>query len=175
MTFGEWYAQTHRELPSNVPKDLVKEVMVTAIRVAVEELMSNREEADLDIGGIGRFYLNHRVVHNPLSFKRKGSDEEEQAVKYSMCWTLQFTPWQPLKKVINEKMDIREMLVGGTIPLYEDYMYSADGMKKRRGRDKPIKKPKITKNYRVRFSDKYKNQLKQIEKRALKENLPDEE
>lgn len=175
MTFVEWVNQTHKELPSNVPNAMVKEVMVYAIRVAVEEMMANRAEADLDIGGIGRFYLNHRVVHNPLSYVRKGETEPEKAIEYSKCWTIQFKPSLPLKQVINDKRDIHDLLIGGNIAVYPEYIYSEDGMKTRRGRFRPHKRPKITKNYNIQFSKQYKQQLEKLEKEMTRKNLPDKE
>lgn len=175
MTFKEWYLQIQKEMESTVPTELVREVLVTGIRVALEEFMANRAEADLDIGGVGRFYLNHRVVHNPLQYTRKGETEPEKAKEYSLHWTIQFKPSLPIKKVINDKMDMRQMLVGGTAPLYPEFIYAEDGMSMKRGRSKKFKKPKVTKSYRVRLSDKYMKEMNKAMREEAKKILPDKE
>lgn len=89
MTFREWYCQIAREMDSNIPRELVKDVLVNAIRVALEEFLANPADAELSIKGIGRFYLNHRVCHN--NFPTEDSHE------YKTHWTMHFRPSIVLK------------------------------------------------------------------------------
>lgn len=165
MTFVEWAKQTAREVESNVPYELVKDIMVNAIRVATEEMLSNPAEADLDITGIGRFYLNHRICHNNFP--------TPEHPEYETYWTLHFKPARVLKEVFNGKRDVREMMIGCFIPLYPEYVYNEDGSVKKgypRG---------ITKNYKVKYDVKvvenYKIAYRKAVKNAMKNNIKTDE
>ena len=66
MTFEEVYKQVNRELESQVPTDLVREILVMFFRVILEELLTNKKDAYIYIGGIGRLHLDKRQYkYNP--------------------------------------------------------------------------------------------------------------
>lgn len=116
MTFREWCMQIAKESTSQVPYEFVRELMICAIRVAYEELLSNPAEADLDIKGIGRFYLNHRICHNNFP--------TEDKPEYAAHWTLHFRPARFIKDTINGRQDPRLLTVASAYPLYPEYYES---------------------------------------------------
>lgn len=118
MTFAEWCMQTAKESTSQVPYEFVRELMICAIRVAYEELMSNPAEADLDICGIGRFYLNHRICHNNFP-----TDDKPE---YAAHWTLHFKASTCIKEAINGRRDPRLLSIGNSFPLYPEYFEAAN-------------------------------------------------
>lgn len=167
MTYNEWCNQIKKESESNIPYELVKDIMTTAIRVAMEELLSNPAEADLDILGIGRFYLNHRICHNNFP--------TEDKPEYATAWTLHFRPARPIKEVINGKRDYREMLIAHNIPLYPEYLCNDDGtMKKGGNRPKTVVK-KYKRKYTVKTHDSYVMAYNRAKREALKKSLPIDE
>ena len=168
MTFLEWYKQTAKDFGNGVTYDLVKDILVMAIRVAIEELMTNPADADLDITGIGRFYLNHRVCHN--NFYELGSGKE-----YTVKWTIQFKPSSVLKDTINGKRDVHDLLIGSVIPLYPEHIYKSG--KKIRGSGKKFKeKPKIREyniQKNIRYVEAEKKMEEQQNKKEIKSKLPE--
>lgn len=167
MTFMQWYKQTARECSSEgVPAELVKHVLVMAIRVALEEFMANPADADLDIKGIGRFYLNRRICHN--NFYGLGEGKE-----YEPKWTIQFKPSIRLKDTLNGKWDIRKLVIGSVIPLYPEYAYK-DGTKAF-GSGKKFKGKVNVRQFKVKTTKKYIEAVKKAEKKMLEEKLPEVE
>ena len=163
MTFGEWYEQTAREMASNIPKELVKDVLVNAIRVALEEFLANPADADLDIKCIGRFYLNHRFCHN--NFPTSDSPE------YKTYWTLHFRPSGVLKEVLNGKRDHRDLIIATTIPLYPDFVESGQGQYRKSGGRR-----KIVGDYRIKYTvhanETYRTAVAKAKREMLKKQLP---
>ena len=170
MTYKEWCEQTQKMLKGSVPKFLVHEVIACAIRAVIEEFLANPADADLNIEGIGRFYMNHRVCHQ--NFRYKGNSPSgitEQNEQYLVRWTIHFTPYKKLKDVMNGRMDAREMLLGGCFPLYPEYMLDEKGYIKR-GRKAKIKPPReryVVKTTRKKKSTEYINRW--MAKKKLKE------
>jgi hypothetical protein len=115
MTFGEWCDQTTRETKSNIPRALVKEVLLTALRVGVEELMSNPAEADLDIKGIGRFYLHRRL------FKIPKNEINPNGADHVYRWVLQFKCAKMLREIICGRRPLEDLTIAKVLPLYPEY------------------------------------------------------
>lgn len=166
MTYDEWVRQIHRELESRVPLELVKDIMNNAMRVAFEELYSNPAEADLNIVGIGRFYLNRRICHN--NFPTKDHPE------YAPAWTIHFKVSPRMKEVFNGKKDPRELFIAHNIPMYPEYIYNEDGtVKKGFGTRRVVKNYK--RKYTVKTHESYQMAYKRAQREALKKSLPQEE
>ena len=180
MTFKEWCRATAKETPSKVPILLAEEVITTAIRVAIEELMANPADADLDISSICRFYLNHRVCHYMPKYRNieqpneNATSGEENRVR----WTLHCTPRAGLKDVLNGRKDIRTLLIGGGTPLYPEFMINSDGTRKKGKGRKRI----VPEGYRTTFTitrnvskSEYNRRLaeakKELEKKKQEEQL----
>jgi DNA polymerase II large subunit len=163
MTFGEWYEQTAREMDSNIPKELVKDVLVNAIRVALEELLSNPAEAELSIKCVGRFYLNRTRCYK-VAATGKNPDQK-------LVWTIHFKPSNVLKEILNGRRDHRELMIATTIPLYPDYVESGQGRYKKSGG----KRQKVG-NYRIKYSvhavETYRTALNKAKREFLKKQLP---
>lgn len=193
MTFVQWCLQTTEELDSIVPKEFVTDIMTTAIRVALEEFSANPAEADLDIGCIGRFYLNHRKCHRPKKFVdanegyrltsngilEKREISADNTDEYDTRWEIKFRPSPKLKSVINNKCPMDELLIAGHIPLYPEKIMNPDGLKKRLGRGRPRKEIKLKKKWIVQLSPEYRRVFKEMkELKKLMEiqgKLPKEE
>lgn len=175
MTYKEWCEQTHKMLKGEVPKFLVHEVIACAIKSAIEEFLANPADADLDIGGIGRFYMNHRVCHQNIKYKGNSPNGiTEQDEKYVVRWTIHFKPSKKIKQVMNGKMDAREILLGGCFPLYPEYMIDENGYTKR-GRKIKIKSPReryVLKMTKRKKSTEYVKRWQ--EKKKLKEEQENE-
>ena len=58
MTLMDMCKQVAKESNSELPYGLVKDIMLDAIRVVLEEFLTNPAEADFSIQSIGRFYMN---------------------------------------------------------------------------------------------------------------------
>ncbi len=112
MNFTEWTKQTSRELGYGYSKEIVTKVLLMAIRVALEEFLVNPYEADLDIMGIGRFYLNYCKSRNKI--KNSPSYNE-----YVMRWQVRFKARLQLRDLLNARKDITQMRVSGYY-LYPD-------------------------------------------------------
>lgn len=168
MYFSEWVKATTKETPSSVPRDLVKEILVTAIRIAVEQAVINPKEATLDISGIARIYLNRRRYAFTSQY------QQHLDAKETYRWKFELHPYRRLYEAVNGFRDVKELMIGGCIPLYPEYNFNNDGTKKKsRGRKKKIAN-EVPVSYCVRLSDKYKNALRKAEKRYLKENTPED-
>ena len=172
MTFMEWYKQTAREVGNGIPFEMVKDIMVRAIRVALEEFIANPTDATLDIKGIGRFYLNRRIVNITEDIKC----DEDQLIR----WSIHFKPSKCVKDAINGKSDPREMVIGTVIPLYPEYIYR-DGTKSKGAGKKFKTKPKVT-EYKVERRKSYVQAVEKMERKEaqeaqkkLKEKLPEVE
>ena len=163
MTFIEWCNQTARDADINVTQDLVKAVMITALRTAIEEFVANPADASLDIYGIGRFYLNRSQYDMSKRFHLKDRTEVNDIVG---SWIVHFKPSIVLKEVLNGKRELKDMLIGSCIPLYTDKDIQADGtIKKKKGtRDK---KQLVVK--RTIVKDKRREQ-----KKIIKAKLPED-
>ena len=171
MTFRDWYLQVAREHPDNIPIDLVKSVLLWAIRVAIEEMMANPASADLDILGLGRFYLNRRYTHvTPSDF---ACDEEKMLIR----WSIHFKPSRQLKETLNGQRDVREFIIAHN-SLYPEIVFEEDSGLRRPFKLKKTRKPKykitITKGY---YESKEREERKKLreEKKKIKEKLPDED
>ena len=164
MTFIEWCRQTSREHPDCIPYELVRSIMLTALKVVIEEFMANPANAYLDIRGIGRFYLNRRYVH--VTASEFGCDEDK-----IIRWSIHFKPSRQLKETLNGQRDVRDFVIGNKNPLYPEYVIKDGEMKRGYGGNNNLHvnkfKVEITKAY-IKLKEKEKR--KQIE-----EKLPDEE
>jgi hypothetical protein len=130
MTFAEWCDQTARDTKSNVTRELVREIMATALRSAVEEFLANPADATLDIFAIGRFYLNRNAYDMSKRYHLKDRTESNDIV-YS--WSVIFKPSTTLKKVLNNKRDIADVSFGLVKPIYKQVEIQADGTIKKKG------------------------------------------
>ena len=163
MTFKEWCCQTVDNMEYEVPQEFMIDIMTTAIRTILEEFCVNPVDADLDIGGIGRFYLNHRTVHIPKKFIDRneeivtGEVSEDNEEDYCMAWTVQFKPSIALKQLINGKRTMDSMAIGGRIPLFPEQVSIPDDGKKKMGR--PRKHRVIKKKWIVLKNSDYTKAL----------------
>lgn len=144
--------QVAKESNSELPYGLVKDIMLDAIRVVLEEFLTNPAEADFSIQSIGRFYMNHRICHN--NFPTENSPE------YKTYWTIQFTPSDKLKEVLNGKRDPRTLVIG-TAFLYPDF--AKENSISRRGQ-----KAFLTRDYKVKYKiipiDNYDKAFNEVRK-----------
>ena len=172
MTFGEWCDTTKKEYGDHIPKFLVKEIMVTAIRVALEELLANPSGADLRVDSIGRFYLNREEYDVPHYIRT----EESQRVK---VWVLRFQAAQRLRDVFNGKLDPKMLRISGSIPLYPEYFkeLEKDGKRKRKGRKKMAGSPFDTVKQKSidRYLEKIANREMIEKEEIIKSKLPEVE
>lgn len=159
MTFIEWCKATSKETNSSVSRDLVKEIMITAIRVAIEELMANPVDASLDIMSIGRFYLDRVKIKNVYIATNETGE--------IMYWRLKFKVAKSLRDSLNNRKDIRELSIGGANPLYPEYNLNPDGTRKKGKGRKPSTKT-IRKKYII-------TEKVIADKHTVRELLPDRE
>ena len=141
MTFMEWCLEISKEMGLQADEDLVRKVMLTAIRTGIEELSANPAEADIDIQGIGRFYLNYRTMHNNFYYMKRGADE------YVSRWEFRFRAALSLRHVINQRKPLTDLNVAGNY-LYPEYHTDEDGFIIKNGKvtdkhidDKEIRHP----------------------------------
>lgn len=104
MTFSEWVTEISKQMGMKADKDLIADVLVMAIRVALEEFGTNPVDADLVIPSIGRFYMNHRRVKNALV--HKGGEERPAR------WLMRFRASAQLKRIINNEFPITDVVIG---------------------------------------------------------------
>jgi hypothetical protein len=160
MTFAEWCDETARQTETNISRALVKEIMTTAIRVAVDEFLAKPADATLDIGGIGRFYLNRATYDMSKRFHLKDRAESNDIVH---CWNVHFRASRALKEVLNHKRDIKDFKIGYTAPLYniEDIQEDGTVIKKKGTRDKEplVLKKKVVKEKQKELKAKIKSKL----------------
>ena len=162
MNFSEWCLQTSKELGLEADEDLVRRVLLTAIRTGLEELSANPIHADLDITGIGRFYLNYRIMHNNFYHLKEGAEE------YVKKWEIHFKPSVPLKYVLNQRKPLTDLLVGGNY-IYPEFHTDENGFIIKHGQitDKNIN------DKTIRHSNEYwLKKIAQIQKGDVK-MLPD--
>jgi nucleoid DNA-binding protein len=164
MTFYEWCKTIAREHKDNVPTEFVYELMVTAVRVAIEELLANPERADLDINGIGRFYLNYRKCHNNFA------KTEEQ--RYTYNWEIKFRPSIRLKEVLNGKADPHYMLIGTKTALYPDIYFGEDNKLRYISGNKNTKTGYYERSFTVKTNDSFRKAEQRAMREALKNYLP---
>lgn len=102
MTFKEWIRQTSREMFPPLAYEEVDNVMFTAMKVFIEEIISNRGISEIDIAGFGRFYVNRTFGHN-------GFDEDNQKIEgHQLVWIIHFKPSRRFKDLLNERIDIKD-------------------------------------------------------------------
>ena len=97
MNLTEWCLEISKELGVQRDLQLVEDVMYTAIRVGIDELMSNPEYADIDIQNIGRFYLNREYRYQKLPTKPDASD-------YEVYWTFRFRSHRKARDVFDKML-----------------------------------------------------------------------
>lgn len=160
MTFVEWCKQITKEMDYKVPYELVRDLLTCAIRVGLEEILTDRDHATLDITGIVKFWLQKRWVDTNIT-------KEPKLVYY-----LHTSVYQGLKDVYNERKDNRTLLIGGSQPLYPEYMFREDGTRIR-GRGKRRTKTKYVKpSYTIKSKDSYMKEWRRAKREALKESMP---
>lgn len=164
MTFYEWSRQIAKEHRDNVPAEFVYELLVTAVRVALEEFLTNPEKADLDIGGIGRFYLNYRRCHNNFCVT------EER--RYSYIWEIKFRPSSKLKEALNGKIDPHYMLIGTRTPIYPEIYFDKDNKLRYISGRKNTKTGYYERSFTVKTNDSYKKAEHRAMREAMKDYLP---
>ena len=159
MTFGEWCDQIARDTESNVTRALVREIMVTAVRTAIEEIITNPADATLDIKGVGRFYLNRqKFALKKQTYKSNNEDD-------IFYWRVNFKASRILKDVINNKRDIKTVTIGSNISLYNESDIQSNGTVKVKGTRNKIQlvvKPKI------------REKAKESQKKKIKAKLPED-
>lgn len=170
MNFNQWCEQISKEIDGNVPIEFVRGVMITAIRVALEEFRINPAQADLDIGSVGRFYMNHRLCHFNHKFETMNTIQKEEYMsggdENMVRWSMHFKTSLTLKKIINGYKDMNDFTIGGGFPLYPDEYFKTHSKKKK----KQVKYKfyvSTTEKGRNRHTDEY--WYKQIDK-AIEEN-----
>lgn len=159
MTFAEWCDQIARDTESNVSRQLVREIMITAMRTALEEFLANPADATLDIYGIGKFYLNRKNYDMSKRFHLKDRTECNETV---FSWVAHFRPSVRLKQLLNNKCDIKTYRIGTNMPLYSDEDLQADGtikVKGKRDKTKLVIKPKIVKEKQKEVKERIKSKL----------------
>ena len=153
MHFKEWVKETKNSMESDIPEELVCEVLVTAIRTAFEELMANRAHADLEITGIGRFYMNYGWLRCGIG---KGVEKKKR-------WSIHFKPSVIFKSLINGEKSLIGYGIGGkalgAYPLYPQHnskfrmnnVYKVKVIKKKSS--KPVKKSKKLDKFLTQISN----------------------
>lgn len=104
MTLSEWCLQISKEVGDIASVNLIHLIMETAIRVGLEELSANPVDAEIEILGVGRFFLTR--------YKRRIMGKRDEPITYAPRWNLQFKPSIKIKQVINNKMPMTDLMVG---------------------------------------------------------------
>lgn len=120
MNLTEWCLEISKELGVQRDLQLVEDVMYTAIRVGIDELMSNPEYADIDIQNIGRFYLNREYRYQKLPTKPDASD-------YEVYWTFRFRSHRKARDVFNGRVELSDLCVGNRY-IYPEYHLNEEGL-----------------------------------------------
>ena len=121
MNFKELCLQVAKESRSEFNQNDVKKVLLLAIRVILEEFSVNPIDADLNISGFGRFYMNRNKFH--VGNCIQGNDRE-----YKYLWTFNFRAYRKLKELINGKLNPIDYQVS-RFYLYPEY-HMEDGVAK---------------------------------------------
>lgn len=119
MTFKDLAKQTYRECEAGVTYNQVVKIMVTMLRVALEEFVMHPATATVDFVSLFKFYLKQvRVPYDkdacPIKGKYSKSDRDSRVI-----WILKMEVHDNLKKVIRGDRDPRTLSMGA-IRLYPD-------------------------------------------------------
>lgn len=101
MTFRELVKAVRRECKIGVTEDHIREILLCAIRMIVEELMSDKAFASIDLIGFGK-----------ITFQRRQGHVYYDKNKFYDSWRVVFKQSDNLKKVVNDQMDITDLTVG---------------------------------------------------------------
>ena len=160
MTFDEWCKQISKEMEYEVPKRLVNDILICGIRVALEELLTNPDKANLSIQGIMKFRLTKQLVNTVITKTPK------------TVYALRMTVSQPLKDVYNGRRDYRTLLIGGTLPLYPEFIIKEDGTKVMGRGTRRTKIKNYNNTYKIKTDSSYKKEWYKAQREALKASLP---
>lgn len=101
MTFAELKKEIKKEVVMGQSNEMIDEVLRTAIRISIEELMCDPENAVIDIQGVGRFYIH----------KSKGFDVcRGIPCIYKALW---FRAYPTLKDILKERRPLEDFKIGG--------------------------------------------------------------
>lgn len=139
MTFSEWVKEISREMGMKADRDFIADVLVVAIRVALEEFGANPVNADLNIPSIGRFYMSHLKLPSSVTSKVGEGNTTR--------WIMRFKPSSRLKKIINNQVPLTDTLIGKRFlypELHSDKVNQAfyqKTLEPNRDKDKEIRHP----------------------------------
>lgn len=111
MNLKEWAIQTAKITNPRMNQTLVRMVLVCAIKTLLEEFESDKENAELYLFGLGRFYLNRR--RNP-----KYGKPSPMPIRNEYYWEIHFQPSAVLKACINGRRDY------ATMPILQDRLFT---------------------------------------------------
>lgn len=118
MTFKEMVKQIHKECGAGVTYQQTMRIMVTAVRVVLEEICLNPETAYVEFTSLGKFYAINREYSVPNLSRENGEFKHNGRTKMRR-WGLRFRPYPNIAKVINGDMHMRDLKIA-SIPLYPE-------------------------------------------------------
>lgn len=113
MNFTDLCLQVAQESTSEFNQTDVKKVLLSSIRVMLEEFSINPIDAELNIKGFGKFCLGRHKYH--VGNCVQGNDSE-----YRFKWVIRFCPSRILKELINGVYNPIDYQVSGNY-LYPEY------------------------------------------------------
>lgn len=104
MNFTEWAKETAKITNPHIKLPLVRMILLSSIKVILDEFNADKEHADFNIMGIGRFYLNKKLMR--YSNLNRTTPEED-----TYHWEIRFKPSSSLKAYLNGKRDYETLSV----------------------------------------------------------------
>lgn len=169
MNMSELCKQVARECGCGVTIDQVNKIIITMWRVMLEELFVNPHEAQIMFTGIGKFDMKLRR-YNTFPRRENGTFCGERELK--PFWQLRFHASEPLKDVMKNKKDLKDLELGFK-PLYYDKDFRKPTRQKiNEGRRKlrEMQKQDLIRRNRQDYID----HMERIERIDLEERLPED-
>lgn len=101
MTFAELKKEIKKEVVMGQSNEMIDEVLRTAIRISIEELMCDPENAVIDIQGVGKFFIHRQGGYD----MKRG-----QKIVYNTLW---FKAYPRLRNIIKNKLPLEDFKIAG--------------------------------------------------------------
>ena len=166
MTFGELCHQTAKECGVGVSYDQMQRILATSYRLILEELILNPGRSNIMFRGFWQIYLKKRNLNCGVFKDGAFSGSEVQA-----HWCFRIKPSVQGKKVMQGKMDIRELRIGD-FPMYFDKETLA--RPNAEYKDGKLMLDHVSREKKIKELEEIKNIREEQEKQKFLKGLPED-
>lgn len=159
-----------RESGVGITKEQAWRILATIWRVMLEELFVDPDSSQVMLTGIGKFYMKRRRFNVPV--RREDNAFKKGKTELKAFWVLKFQPSVPLKDVMRNRKDMRELELGYR-PIYFDKDEKKLPRQAFKEGEKQLEKMRRKDTIRKSRQD-YIDNMNRIEKINLEQRLPED-